>query len=386
MVLVFGLSASLLDCGTDLNFAWSAEADCGGVAKCNVQRFDLDQLSTLCGMFGYKMVERTTYAIISFPGFFLAFSALRGLFAFLINRFWGKNIPGRRLVAWAKEKETKFEAAFQLVLVSSIYFSSGITTTAGGLSATTSVFFISINGVETFLQRHEKKLEDVPSLGKICVAVSVLPAFLLATVFKIGASACCQAWDSENVVVIILIGLGIPNLLIFVLKMFGQLKDFGSITEVFQWILFDFLTLHLWPKGPTWKKIGLAMAFFTFLLFASPGLFLVANPEPTPSTRWTVEKSNNTEYLKRALDTGHRLQVASYSLLMVGSIALALAIFIILFEDQWVANIVSKFEICADQDTVPKIESHTKKENDVNEELASTEDENDCEKSTPNEV
>ena len=186
--------------------------------------------------------------------------------------------------------------------------------------------------------------------------------------------------------VIILLGFGIPNLLIVVLKMFGQLKDFGSITEVFQWILFDFLTLHLWPKGPTGKKIGLAMAFFTFLLFASPGLFLVANPEPTPSTRWTVEKSNNTEYLKWALDTGHRLQVASYSLLMVGSIALALAIFIILFEDQWVANIVSKFEICADQDTVPKIESHTKKENDVNEELASTEYKNDCEESTPNEV
>ena len=458
MVLVFGLSASLLDCGTDLNFAWSAEADCGGVAKCNVQRFDLDQLSTPCGMFGYKMVERTTYAIISFPGFFLAFSTLRGLFAFLINRFWGENIPGRvlrlsrvfahmlevslflllflgnrwsetllcqrpdfvplfdgilqgmayisvsltvavrlfgtfchgpesrRLVAWAKEKETKFEAAFQLVLVSSIYFSSGITTTAGGLSATTSVFFISINGVETFLQRHEKKLEDVPSLGKICVAVSVLPAFLLATVFKIGASACGQAWDSDNVLVIILIGFGIPNVLIVVLKMFGQLKDFGSITEVFQWILFDFLTLHLWPKGPTGKKIGLAMAFFTFLLFPSPGLFLVANPEPTPSTRWTVEKSNNTEYLKWALDTEHRLQVASHSLLMVGSIALALAIFIILFEDQWVANIVSKFEICADQDTVPKIESHAKKENDVNEELASTEYKNDCEESIPNEV
>lgn len=121
------------------------------------------------------------------------------------------------------------------------------------------------------------------------------------------------------------------------------------------------------------------MASFTSLLFASPGLFLVANPEPTPSNRWTVKKSNNTEYLKWALDTGHRL-------LMVGSIALALAIFIILFEDQWVANIVSMFEICADQDTVPKIESHTKKENDVNEELACTEDKNDCEESTPNEV
>ena len=98
------------------------------------------------------------------------------------------------------------------------------------------------------------------------------------------------------------------------------------------------------------------MTFLTFLLFASPGLFLHASPEPT--TRWTRENANNTEYLKWASETGRRLQVASYFLVMVGSVELVLAIFIILFEDQWVANIVSKFE------------NHAKQENSGNEELA----------------
>ena len=91
----------------------------------------------------------------------------------------------------------------------------------------------------------------------------------------------------------------------------------------------------------------------------SPLLFLNASPEQT--TRWTTENANNTKYLKWASETGHRLQVASYSLLMIGSVALVLAIFLILFEERWVANIVSKFE------------NHGKQENDDNEELAAAE-------------
>ena len=91
----------------------------------------------------------------------------------------------------------------------------------------------------------------------------------------------------------------------------------------------------------------------------SPLLFFNASPEPT--TRWTTENANNTEYLNWASETGHRLQVASYSLLMIGSVALVLATFLILFEDRWVANILSKFE------------NHAKQENSGNEELAAAE-------------
>ena len=93
----------------------------------------------------------------------------------------------RRLVFRAKEAETKFEAALQLSLLARIYLSSGAGTSASLLAALSSILVISKNGVENFLQRHERKLSEASTLGKISVAASVLPAFLLTTVFKLGA-------------------------------------------------------------------------------------------------------------------------------------------------------------------------------------------------------
>merc|ERR1712037_996838 len=71
-----------------------------------------------------------------------------------------------RLLFRAKGAETIFEAAFQLGLLSRIYLSSGIGTTEGLLSTISSFFTIGRSGVQNFL-------------GKICVAASVLPVFLL---------------------------------------------------------------------------------------------------------------------------------------------------------------------------------------------------------------
>ena len=80
------------------------------------------------------------------------------------------------------------------------------------------------------------------------------------------------------------------------------------------------------------------MTTFTFLLFASPSPFLIANPAPT--TDWVT---NNTGYNRWASETGDRLQIASIFFLLIGSIAFALGICLILFEDKWVEKIVSKF-------------------------------------------
>ena len=83
------------------------------------------------------------------------------------------------------------------------------------------------------------------------------------------------------------------------------------------------------------------MAVFTFFLFAAPAPFLIASPVPT--TQWTSTESNNPVYNKWASETGDRLQTASISFLLVGSVAFVLVICLILFEDQWVAKIVSQF-------------------------------------------
>ena len=85
------------------------------------------------------------------------------------------------------------------------------------------------------------------------------------------------------------------------------------------------------------------MTVFTFLLYASPGPFLIANPEPTISTNYWVIERNNTDYTQWASKTSDRLQLASISFLTIGFIAFVLAICLILFEDQWVSKIVFRF-------------------------------------------
>ena len=62
----------------------------------------------------------------------------------------------RRLTFRAKESENKFEAALQLSLLSRIYLSNGVGTSAELLSALSSVLFIGKTGVHNFLQRHEE--------------------------------------------------------------------------------------------------------------------------------------------------------------------------------------------------------------------------------------
>ena len=83
------------------------------------------------------------------------------------------------------------------------------------------------------------------------------------------------------------------------------------------------------------------MAVFTFLIYTWRGPFIIASPEPT--TQWIATESNNQVYIEWATKTGDRLQIASISFLVVGFITFVMVICLILFEDKWVAKIVSKF-------------------------------------------
>ena len=70
LVLTFGLGASLFDFGSDFNFAWSVEDDCG---YDETKSYDFD---SPCGSVHYKNVERFTFTFIAFPGIFLGFAAI----------------------------------------------------------------------------------------------------------------------------------------------------------------------------------------------------------------------------------------------------------------------------------------------------------------------
>ena len=99
-VLIFGLAVSLFDTGTDFNFVWNVPEEChaANITECSEQDFDFAQVSSPCGMFHYKEVERLTYTFIAFPGFFLGFSALQNLVASLISKCWRGEI--HRSVRW----------------------------------------------------------------------------------------------------------------------------------------------------------------------------------------------------------------------------------------------------------------------------------------------
>ena len=250
-----------------------------------------------------------------------------------------------QLVYKAKEAETKFESAFQLSLLSSIYIGSGINSPSSLLSATASIFLICINGVQNFLKRHEEKLSEASILGKVCVAASVLPVFLLATVFKLGAYANNRVWNEDMVDTLNSIGLGLPILTILLLKMCNMLKDLPTC-NVFQFVMFDLFSVQLWPKGRNGKMIGLSMAVYTFLFLAAPAPFLISSPEPHSSRNERMKEWNNPDYDEWAAGIGKRLRIASISFLVIGSVAFVLVICMIFFEDKWVTEVVLKFPNC----------------------------------------
>ena len=245
----------------------------------------------------------------------------------------------RRLVFRATKDETIFEAATQLGLLVRIFMSSGIGSSASRLSAVSSIVVIGKVGVQNFLNRHSEKLSRTTVLGKICVAVSVLPVFLLTAVFKIGAGASNHVWNEKTKMVAILIALGLPNLIILFFKM-CNLRRKLTTANMSQGIIADFLSLHLWPQDRHGKKIGLAMTVFSFLVYASPLPLAISNPQP--KTQWTAEY-HNAEYNEYESETGNRVWTASICFLVIGSLAFVWVICMILFEDEWVAKIVAKF-------------------------------------------
>ena len=81
------------------------------------------------------------------------------------------------------------------------------------------------------------------------------------------------------------------------------------------------------------------MTVFTFLLYASAAH--CASPEST--IPWMTTEGNNPKYSKWDSETGDSLRIASFSFLTIGFVAFVLVIRLILFEDRWVANIVTRF-------------------------------------------
>ena len=248
-----------------------------------------------------------------------------------------------RLVFETKDTETKFESTHQLSLLAVMYISSGIGSSASLLSAISAIIMLCVNSVQTFLRRHDEKLAETSILGKLMVALSVLPVFLLTNVFKNFLRCFVLVWSPITSLIVCTLLVSLPNLALLILKMCHQFEDL-TFAYVNQSVISDILGFHLWPKSFNGKRIGLAMTLFTFFLIAAPGIFLIKNPKPTP--RQWMEELNLTSTDPQSVfkewerKTSERLHIDTIACLMIGCLAFVLVVALILFEDRWVEYVM----------------------------------------------
>ena len=100
-----------------------------------------------------------------------------------------------RLVLQTTDSEAQFEASHQLLLVSTIFLASGRWTTRSILSGATSILVIGRVGVHNVFNEEKEELAKASLLGKVCIAISVLPVLVLTALFKIGSFSVVMAWN-----------------------------------------------------------------------------------------------------------------------------------------------------------------------------------------------
>ena len=198
----------------------------------------------------------------------------------------------KSLIHKATVNETIFESALQLSLVARIFFSSGYGTWASALSAASSLASIGNVQVQTFLRRHKEKVSKASILGKIFVATSILPVFVLSDIFKLGWSTLVPLWSDTLSAVNILLGIGLPVLAFYIMGIL--IKDL-EVLNIQEGVLCQMLVFYLWPKTHHGKRIGLVMTAFISLLYLASVPFVIANPE-TQNEQWTTDQ-NNTDYI-----------------------------------------------------------------------------------------
>ena len=155
----------------------------------------------------------------------------------------------KHLVLRTTDAETRYEAALQLALVATIFLSSGTWTTRSLFCALSSILVIGKVGVESFFKEleQERNLSKASLLGKICIATSVLPVFVLTALFRIGSMAIANAWDngeSSPASILLAAALLPPALAIFLVKTCLRIEDL-SVAGFSQGIVAELVSLHL---------------------------------------------------------------------------------------------------------------------------------------------
>ena len=205
------------------------------------------------------------------------------------------------------------------------------------LSGLSSLVIIGKVGVENFLDKHKDQVSKCSPQGKIVLACTALPAFLLVTIFKVGSLAVMHPGARA---IAVFVDHALSSLTLLVLKLCRSRK-YQELTSINQSIIAEILTLHIWPKGRNGQAVGVGMAMFLFLLYYSSLIWHVANPEQLTEmpSHVSVNKSDPT-FLEWRSETAGRLQTASACLLQLGLFTFFLAIYFSLYQDRLVTTIL----------------------------------------------
>ena len=174
-----------------------------------------------------------------------------------------------KLVERATDAEVRYEAALQLILIGTIYLVSGKGSWESSNSAITSLLVFGKVGIQGFFKKYERELSSASLLGRIYVAISVLPVFVLTALFKIGSFAIVFA-RMKPIMLILQLCLAIipPTLVIFLLKICGPLKELTS-ASISQDVFAEAVSLHTWQNERMGKIIEVGMATYYHILYSS---------------------------------------------------------------------------------------------------------------------
>ena len=264
----------------------------------------------------------------------------------------------RRLVLQAADAEAQFEAAHQLLLVTTIFLASGRWTTQSILSMTTSILVIARVGIHDLFNAEKEQLEKASLLGKIFMATSVLPVFVLTGLFRIGSLAVVLAWNEGGIEELVHLSLAsLPALILVFLKIHLSLKDL-TITAIGQGLMSERVSLHIWPCGQVGKKIGFAMASLHLVLYSSFLAWIINDPDPNwtskietdlynisateASTRLHIDSEADVKlYEQWVEETSARLETTGILCLVIGWITFPLIVSHFFYRKKFVANFVT---------------------------------------------
>ena len=263
----------------------------------------------------------------------------------------------KRLVIQTSDAEAQFEAAYQLLLVTTIFLASGRWTTQSILSGVTSMLVIARVGVHELFNSEKEELEKASLLGKIFLATSVLPVFVLTGLFRIGSFAVVHAWNEGGAEEIALASLALmlPALVLVFLKIHLSLKDL-TVTSISQGLMSERVSLHIWPScEQVGKKIGFAMASLHLLVYSAFLAWIINDPDPNWSSKIEIDHYNNISSYQLHIDseagaklykqwveeTSARLQTTGILCLVIGWTNFPLIVSHFFYQKKFVAKIVT---------------------------------------------